>query len=222
MSACTGEPDGPGFEVIDDLLPPAEFEALWRSVQQLRYETGGEWNKLWSLGDPMPAVSASTSSFDRPLGDGLDGLVDAVRERMCASALFDVPWAELLARVYLQPRGSRLGAHGDSRFAGSAVFYAHPQWQPDWGGELLFPQMPPHDDGVAAGPLDGPLADGRQRAREARHGAGRFVAARPNRLVLIRSGVWHRTQRVDADAGGHLRCAVAVFAVPTRPAAGGA
>ncbi|MEF7614444.1 hypothetical protein V4F39_11040 [Aquincola sp. MAHUQ-54] len=213
MTPTCSDALNPGFEVIDNLLPPDEFAAVWRSVQQLRYDTGGEWNKLWGLGDPMPAVSASTRAADRPLHDGLDGLVARIEACMRASALFDVPWADVLARVYLQPRGSRLGAHGDSRFAGSAVFYAHPAWQPDWGGELLFPEMPP-PDGQRAGPLDGPLADGRQQAREALRGAGRFVAARPNRLVLIRRGVWHRTQRVDPDAGGHLRCAVAAFAVP--------
>ncbi|MEF7613550.1 hypothetical protein V4F39_06460 [Aquincola sp. MAHUQ-54] len=214
MTMRVGEEEGRGFEVVDDLLPPAEFAAVWHSVHQLRYETGGAWNKLWGLASPMPAVSASTSSFDRPLGDGLDGLMGMMEERMRASSLFDRPWAELLALVFLQPRGSRLGAHGDSRYAGSAVFYAHPVWEPDWGGELFFPQMPRQDDGEEPEPLDGPLAEARQRAREASQGTGCFVAARPNRLVLIRHGVWHRTQRVDPDAGAHLRCAVAAFAVP--------
>lgn len=181
----------PDHEVIDDLLDAPDFAALWPELQRLRYDLPGEWQPLWSLVDPRPAVSGTFFWSRSPVGHGMDQVVERIVAAMRASPLFGAAgqdWDDVAFRVYLQCRGSRLAGHGDSQFAGTAAFYAHPQWSADWGGELIFPDRP--DD----------------------RASGRYVLPRPNRLVLIRRGVWHRTGRVDADAGGHLRCTIAAFA----------
>jgi Rps23 Pro-64 3,4-dihydroxylase Tpa1-like proline 4-hydroxylase len=42
-------------------------------------------------------------------------------------------------------------------------------------------------------------------------GAGRFIAPKPNRLVVIAGGTCHRISPVTTSAGDHVRCTVAGF-----------
>jgi hypothetical protein len=42
-------------------------------------------------------------------------------------------------------------------------------------------------------------------------GMGLYTAPSPNRLVFLKGGSWHQINRVDQNAGDHMRCSVVGF-----------
>ena len=108
---------------------------------------------------------------------------------------------------------------------GSYIYYVHPEWNIDWGGELLLahtldipreygvffhrlrasPQIPapppwfPHLDNDDANEL---LLSG---------GFGSYVAPKPNRLVAIKGETPHAIAKVRPSAGRHIRASIGGF-----------
>jgi hypothetical protein len=199
-----------GFEVIDDLLAPDAFEPLCLALQRLRFEPlGPEWSRVWPLSEPMPMVSGKFAWSQRPAGHGMDPLLQRIGAAVLGSTFFGAQgrdWGDLVFRVYLQARGMRLSEHGDSGHRGTAVYFAHPRWEPDWGGELVLPRT--------GSEVDLPSSPEKIQSGLRLHARGEFLLPKPNRLVLIRRGTWHGTRRIDPDAGAAIRCAVAMFATP--------
>ena len=111
--------------------------------------------------------------------------------------------------------GTGLSWHCDAGpYTGAFIYYAHPTWNAQWGGELL----------VADGCGDYAQADredGRRHrldnAREneilLREGTGRYVMPKPNRLVYLQGGTPHRIMPVLPAAGQNPRVSVAGFFV---------
>ena len=82
--------------------------------------------------------------------------------------------------------------------AGSYTFYAHPEWNVEWGGELMLLDDDAIDPAAgiyfhrlrgASGNAWQPHLDN-DDANELlmRHGVGRLVLPKPNRLVVIKGG----------------------------------
>ncbi len=117
-----------------------------------------------------------------------------------------VPDTYVTARTYLHPPGSGLDWHDDEgRFAGAYTYYVHPRWHASWGGELmivedvlgrsLLPEKRHMRNGrvetiketwdvLTKDDLSQLLMDGATSTE--------FVFAKPNRLVFMVGGVWHR------------------------------
>ena len=135
-----------------------------------------------------------------------------------------VPDTYVTARTYLHPPGSGLDWHDDEgRFAGAYTYYVHPRWHASWGGELMIVE-----DMLGRG-----LLPDKRHMREGRvetvketwdvltkddlsqllmDGATstEFVFAKPNRLVFMVGGVWHRVNVVKRNAP-FARAAIAGF-----------
>jgi hypothetical protein len=134
-------------------------------------------------------------------------------------------WFALNARPWIYPVGSRLSWHDDaSTYCGAFVYYAHPAWNALWGGELLVAHEGVRDRTGGASTafaqndslqLDNP-AENDELMRE---GHGRFVTAKPNRLVFLAAGVSHMIAQVHAAAGDHPRLTVSGFFL-RKPATG--
>ncbi|MEJ8675574.1 2OG-Fe(II) oxygenase [Chromobacterium amazonense] len=96
--------------------------------------------------------------------------------------------------------GSRLGWHNDAGNGrtGEFVFYTHRKWKPSWGGELIILDEPSDvfEDGLKKEEY---FAYVEQIVSES---LSPLVAIqpRPNRLVMIKSGVCHYINRVDVAA----------------------
>ena len=43
------------------------------------------------------------------------------------------------------------------------------------------------------------------------YGCGHYITCKPNRLVFTKGGVWHSVNRVDKDAGDHVRMTIVAF-----------
>jgi len=204
------------YLINDNVLPPDEFANLWRQIQTLRfYFPERPWNKVWQITDPPPVSSDRFFWSQRPLPYGLDIIANKFVEAFQSSNYYGSEgdaWTDIVFTVYLNGRGSRLMPHADApHYVGAALYYAHPTWSSSWGGELVFPDVPPLEERGTPGPLNGSLFTALEDECFTRSGTGTYVAPTPNRMVLIRPNTWHRTFPVDIDAGNRLRCSISAF-----------
>lgn len=165
------------------------------------------------------------SGLDRVLAtiaEHLDDFADLIGQR-------GVDFDNVSARCFLYPQGTALSWHeDDTTYSGGYAFYAHPEWRSQWGGELLIAdegsrfQEPTGDDLISVTRVDGalqakriripPFLDNtRQDAALSAIGMGRYIAPKPNRLVVIAGGNPHMINPVNASAGDHVRCTIAGF-----------
>lgn len=216
--------------VYDSVLPDADFENVWIQAQNDQYQApakAGAWIKVWRLNDGAPVQGTEHLYSRRPLRNAFDPLLDAVaavaRSHAELIGAEGQAWNDITLRPYLYPRGTKLSWHEDTgRKAGSYTFYAHPNWGSTWGGELLIAETAGAEfmrAGLRAGPY---LDHGAEDRYVLDAGHGQFIAAKPNRLVILAGGAYHAINRVDSDAGDQVRCSISgFFVVPNagKPAA---
>jgi 2OG-Fe(II) oxygenase superfamily len=222
------------FAVYDDVLSPEQFASLWDFCQRDTYESLHDrmrsgWHRfdngkpLWGGSVAWPSVSlegrlpvhldlARIAMKFYPTGTPMDGLLEAVKARCPAvTNLIGAEreaWAGVNARPYIYAQGSGLAWHADDKsYSGAFIFYAHPEWNVLWGGELLI--------GDPATRLHGSrrVQDASEDPKQLllRVGRGHFVMPKPNRLVFIGSGVTHMMTKVTSAAGNHPRVSVTGF-----------
>lgn len=222
------------YTIIDDFLEPADFELMLEYVARNDYARNPRWIKPWDLADEMPWQTGETVHTRGkrlhpddprrayPTGSAVDRLI----ERILESAFYReaVPGTYVTARTYLHPQGSGLDWHDDGgRFAGAYTYYAHPRWHASWGGELLIVEDPigreplPERRHMEKGRVETVRGSWNVLHKEdlsemlmARATSTEFVFARPNRIVFLRRGLWHKVATVKHHAP-FARCAVAGF-----------
>ena len=148
------------FHVYDDVLPEKDFRAVWNYVQLESYVPVHHdgWVKVWRISDGVPLGAPATVLYESPgrpsaaedakgariypTHTGLDRVLDVLRNH--ADKLADVvgKWGvdfeNVSARSFLYPQGTGLSWHEDAvNYTGGYAFYAHPEWNVQWGGELL-------------------------------------------------------------------------------------
>ena len=162
--------------VFDDVLAAPDFRALWAFVQAQRYhgvhETG--WDPVWGLHEGEPRASAVVFSGPgpaldaararepgatfhvHPTGTHVDRLIQQVVLGGDAWATQvgrqGEDWDLFTARAFLYPAGTSLRWHTDhGPFTGAFTFFAHPEWNSAWGGELLVADLPPGASAIGCG-----------------------------------------------------------------------
>jgi 2OG-Fe(II) oxygenase superfamily len=209
------------FAIFDDFLPQDAFATLqkYMETETFSYVHAKVRRRIFGLLDGNPLVGPSVFSahdelpsgaVTHPSGNSTDLVIEAVENALQDLAPWTgqrgESWRFFTCTPYIYPLGSGLSWHDDAQGrSASYVLYLHPEWHANWGGELLI--EPPTPSHPAAEPVDA-AATGRRRSG---HGVGHFVAARPNRLVLIQAGVPHTVKKVDPSAGDHARMSVAGF-----------
>jgi hypothetical protein len=227
--------------VFDDVLPESAFLALWDALQAGPYERVHQRaiEGVWRLldGDPLrgPAVAATTLPIEALLPEGVEvsalpvrlhptgGPVDALIASLLESASgvegligrASRDWGVLLGSPFLYTMGTGLSWHCDAGpYTGAFIFYAHPDWNAQWGGELLVAEG--CREYAAADREDGRrhrLDNTRESELLLRAGVGRYVAPKPNRLVILAGGTPHKITPVLPAAGQHPRASIAGFFV---------
>ena len=242
------------FHVYDDVLGEKEFRAVWQYVQLESYVPvhEPEWVKVWRISDGIPLAATTGVLYKKPpamagapTGDdakreriypthtGLDRFLEALASQFDQLAglvgRLGVDFENISARSFLYPVGTGLSWHEDAvGYSGGYVFYAHPEWNVQWGGELLVadesarPQDSESDRVVVLTRQEGglrltkiripPFLDNRaQNAVLGERGLGSYIAPKPNRLVVIAAGNSHMINKVSPAAGDHVRCTIAGF-----------
>jgi hypothetical protein len=233
------------FHVYDDVLSEKDFRAVWQYVQLESYVPvhHTEWVKVWRISDGIPLGATTTVLYKGPptpgggrvypTHTGLDRLLEALGGQLDQltgligklGADFD----NFSARSFLYPEGTGLSWHEDAvGYTGGYVYYAHPEWNVQWGGELMIadesarPGESESDRVVVLTRQDGalkltkiripPFLDNTsQNAAIGARGLGTYIAPKPNRLVVIGGGNPHMINKVSAAAGDRVRCTIAGF-----------
>lgn len=206
----------PQVVVYDDVMDENAFAALWRWVQMEEYALShtAKWYKVWRATDGQPLMGHEMLNSKRPFHNGMDIAAHYITEiakhhpQHCGQQ--DKDWNEIIFRSYVYPRGTKISWHNDVGYVSAALFYTHPKWSPQWGGELYVGEVPENYDKTTqeVGPhLTHDWWDGFLGER----GIGMYIQPKPNRLVLMPAGVWHMISRVDPDAGDNNRCSVVGF-----------
>jgi hypothetical protein len=223
------------YIIFDDVFDIETEQILWNYCQSVQYEfiQQSRWFKVYRLLDGIalrsPTVySTSPPVLDRsssvyPTGTGIDFAFRLILELQSSLVPWvgeaGIDWDYFTGRSFLYKQGDALSWHSDGAASGQWVLYIHPQWKAHWGGELMIADL--HHLGPRT------LRTGSDPSTTARVGyhidsadesvalmeraLGTFVLPRPNRLVVMASGVHHMIRRVDSSAGDHVRSSLTGF-----------
>ncbi|WP_437733207.1 hypothetical protein [Sorangium sp. So ce1335] len=230
--------------IFDDVLPQDQFAELWTFCQNEVYASvhDGGRQPVWRIGDGEPLKGTTFAWPSVPI-DGLippgidlskaplkfyptrtpvDSLLKAAKAR-CATVENLIgkeghAWAGITASPFVYPVGTGVSWHHDAGpYSGAMIYYAHPEWNVLWGGELLVADRP---SGTTE-PANVLATPSRLHTFDNRHendalfcpGMGRFVMPKPNRLVFLAGGTPHMISKVMPAAGNHVRVSIAGFFV---------
>jgi hypothetical protein len=225
------------FTVLDDVLPPATSDRLWNyfQIQPLNpvrlLGLQGHW--LLEDSDTLrgPTVGWQHRFDDQyptgaPLDDVMKAVVDNAPLFAASVGRYDVDWRIFSAMPTVYQAGQGLGWHRDSEDnTGSWIYYAHPEWNVEWGGELLLSHARdlPRESGVYFHRLRAtpdlpqpPPFQSHLDNRDANEllmatGFGSYVMPKPNRLVVLKGGTAHAIAKIRPAAGRHIRASIGGF-----------
>jgi len=141
------------FAVYDDVLPPAEFQAVWEYMQRTNYSSVHQqmWVKTWRLCDGSPLAGPVLFSNETtarvanqvpshmtlpeemmrqcvyPTGRPIDPLLDTITDQGAGwddlIGRKDLDWCGFTARSFLYPQGTGLSWHLDLGRYSGAFIY---------------------------------------------------------------------------------------------------
>jgi hypothetical protein len=228
------------YLIIDNFLSPEQFAQVWSYFQietYMRVDSQGYEGK-WRLEDGA-AMRGPTIGYGEkwhgqfPTGSALDLVIQSIlnHHSLFADLIGEMgkDWQNFTAFPSLYPSHTGLLWHRDSTDnAGSYSYYGHPEWNIEWGGELLLADLgkkkiPDHwgtfmkePKPVVGGPPQGVTWSSHLDNRDANQsllerGTGFYIYPKPNRLVLIKGGTPHAVNKVKSSAGDHVRASVSGF-----------
>ncbi|CAK0767663.1 2OG-Fe(II) oxygenase [Gammaproteobacteria bacterium] len=194
--------------IYDDFLDKIQFERIWQAIQTEEYSIIHiqKWLKIWRISDGLPMFSKLYVDKEFPFNNYMDLMNTSFKESAENHPNIVGNWKNIGLRSYLYNRDTKLSWHNDKGYTAAGIFYVHPYWGSTWGGELMIAQTP-EAESIPNPALEHTFED---KFFEY-YGCGQYITAKPNRLILLKSGVWHSINRVDKDAGDHVRCSVVAF-----------
>jgi hypothetical protein len=240
--ACPREqPDGDedcvnrAYAVVDDFLSPQEHLDLWVAFQDAVRTPGRvhDWSRgyqrssggdVHDAGDSPPR--APSLREDTTGSPPLPPALQVFSEKLFALVTGDgpplaiAPWTGFSLGTWTYRPGTGLGWHSDTGWLAGYIYYLHPVWRSNWGGELL---VATEDDDAPSGAKSiarsavhsapAPAASGGtgDAAESVCRTGGVFIYPRPNRLVLLRGGTLHCIKKVETAAGDSSRTSLSGF-----------
>ena len=243
------------FAVYDNVLPPDGFARVieyfeseeWALMHAdgvkgiLRPEDGNPFQRkkvFFYLTVPVSTLVAREEQVAEvrrtvdlyPTGSPLDPLFEAMHQQATLHPeLYGEPkkdWLAISGKMFVYPAGTGASWHNDGgMYRGAFIYYAHPHWDAQWGGQLLVADpsaRETHHELVA----EKNKAQAGEPRRERKHyfgspvlgddalmkrGIGSYVMPKPNRLVLLSGDNAHMVMKVSGAAGNKCRMSVAGF-----------
>jgi len=220
--------EGPNadYTIIDDLLTGEEHSDLWEYFLQAPFHRFHEQklSRIFGISGPeglrgpdlLVMRSSHPDSLDNALPPTISRLADHILQSEATQQFLNSCecWNQMSLQPYIYPTGAGLTWHLDNGRAAAFIYYAHPIWYLNWGGELL---VGPRSFVQSSGPvaqafsvfdrLCNPFDTSSLLDTTGAH----CVFPKPNRLVLIRGGAPHTIKKVEASAGNAFRASVAGF-----------
>lgn len=218
----------PHFVVIDNFLSQEDHLSLYRHFKNSEFEFVHQEKKVKAFkltdGNPLWSAPVLSDPYEKntlcaiyPTQTPLDALIGMIKEMVPTFSSIvgkqGEDWAYFFSRPYLYPQGCGLNWHTDGKYfaPGAFVYYAHPEWDPDWGGELL---MSPPETKLFSQEEPEPRSNwgnNHYKTIIMDHGVGHYILPKPNRLVLMMGMIFHTIKKVDISAGDNLRMTIQGF-----------
>lgn len=211
--------DHPNFRIVDDLLDEETWTEVWSDFQFTELHPVTRTLGAWKLDDGVP-LGGAEAIVAREAGTATD---DGVLQRLIRAIMAEPAyyqgmvaddWDCASARPYVYPQETGLSWHLDDSelYAGAFIYYAHPEWNAHWGGELFVAERDRERDGeLGEMPIMGHRFETDSYSeRLMEMGVGNFIMPKPNRLVVL-GGAPHMVAPVRRAAGDKVRASVAGF-----------
>jgi len=224
------------FAIIDDFLSAEEAVYVWNYIQDEHFEMVHQkkWVKAFRLSDGSPMwgppylsdnYDANTKFPAFPTGRAVDLVISKLKETIGSYehliGKFGQDWAYFFARAYIYSANQGLSWHKDNEnhATGAYVYYAHPEWDPQWGGEFLVAPASSKNKAIPKSKLYegnekflGSHLDNKfEKDVLLETGHGQYIMPKPNRMVLLTAGVIHCIKKVDPAAGNKVRATIQGF-----------
>ncbi|RTK97717.1 MAG: hypothetical protein EKK64_00445 [Neisseriaceae bacterium] len=206
------------YAVIDDVLPKEQFDLFWKyfNSSDYAYRSMTGWQKVWRITDGQvlagPPSYHSQAPFNNPM-DVLHQSAIALAKQHFEEIVGkeDEDWKEFFLTPYIYPAGTKISWHDDYGYTGACIYYTHPEWGANWGGELFIAKTPSaqeiQESNIAPDNITREFIDPLLN----HYGMGMYFTPKPNRMIFTSGKVWHAINRVDQSAGDHARCSVVGF-----------
>lgn len=120
------------MKIFDDVLPPEFIFKIKHDNLNLKDKNVWRSNLSW----PNAIVKSSSLVLIRSLGDEE---TQHLRNRLLElKAMPNNPDLQVGAMVYLWSPLSHIPWHNDEKWKGAATIYLNENWDPDWGGYLMW------------------------------------------------------------------------------------
>jgi hypothetical protein len=201
--------------IVDDVLEKDQFEQFWYYFNTIdyAYRSMSGWQKVWRISDNQILASAPYYHAEAPFNNPMDWLHQIILS-LTSQHFEDIvgkqgkDWQEFFLTPYIYPQGTKISWHDDYGYVGACIFYPHKEWNPNWGGELMVANVPQVDNPPT---VHDNMTRDYINPQLNHYGMGLYTAPSPNRLVFLKGGSWHQINRVDQNAGDHMRCSVVGF-----------
>jgi hypothetical protein len=207
----------------NSLLGDEQHELLkYLDAATFRKVLPAAWGKAFLLASGEPLVglqvlsakpSPESSALSYPTETALDILIRRVFA--CRPEIAELlgpdgsSWTHFTVCPYVYPAEAGLGWHTDGHVSGAYIYYAHSQWRPHWGGELLVA----YSETDCAPYTTSSRGILRNEVLESAlsQGLGYYFAPLPNRIIFLRAHTPHMIKTVDRAAGDNLRLSLSGF-----------
>ena len=183
--------------VIDDFLSTDDFAEMQQEAMQHEFELiphGADIAYKLNTGD----IYKTTRKYWSDAPEKFHKFFAAIK----SANVVDAEKHSLMIHAYRA--GAEIDWHIDYSSLASYSFYIHPEWQPNWGGNLL---VSDHNT-LDTKQHNGNVFDTNTNVMNP--GFGTYYAPLPNRLVIIKK-VFHKVERVDLAAGSNTRMSFTGF-----------
>jgi hypothetical protein len=222
------------FMVFDDVLSAEARDALWNYFQLQPFQRvdalgmQGQW-PLEDSGVLRGPTVGWNQRWDAqyPTKTPIDSLMRAVFELAAKSdgtvGTYGKDWKSFSASAAIYVSGQGRMWHRDADDdVGSWIYYGHPEWNIEWGGELFlapdlrvpsefglyFHRLLPMADHPNPPPWKSHLDNQDANRLLMERAVGAFVAPKPNRMVIIRADTPRATAKIRASAGRQVHASV--------------
>ena len=228
------------FLIIDDFLADDEFSELMQFIyrEKFKFIQIGHFNKVYRLSDGNPiegrvVLSKSTISnqipdvFSYPSSTPIDKLIEKISDFNDKKSIVGEEgkdWEYFSAKPIVYPVNSGISWHTDHKdVTGAYTFYCHPFWDVHWSGEIclsnvhvsVFDKIEKENTGSNVSTYKKSLYDDSavNYVLQNLGGLGTYVIPRPNRIVFLKAGYFHKVQKVSPEAGDRNRSTITGFFV---------
>lgn len=216
------------FAVIDDFLSMSEHYKIYDYLQGQRFEFVhskrkipafrlNDGNPLWSEPVLSHPWNKNTLYKTYPVSEDIDIIISKILDitpkfsNLVGQHLAD--WVHFFIRGYLYPQGCGLSWHKDGKYQapGAFVYYAHPEWQLEWGGELLISECNGEATHTSQAARHSNYLCNTSEKKIFKKGVGDYILPKPNRFVLMKGMNFHTIKKVDRAAGDNVRMTLQGF-----------